>query len=302
MSAKALLSSFLSMRSIRVHRSRVGWRAAPRYSRYIERCRREAPVKVQLDEAIGKAVELFRREGAASFWTERTGQVAKTIAARLAVREAAGEPIWSKSDQKAGTYLGDPWKDFPEFATLFENELGDFLKSYYGTHFKILYGTLYRTVHDASRVGSQLWHSDGGPGICVNVMFYLHDTTPAHGTLESLGWDSSLKIYEMEKAAERRGDLAKYPGDRRDKLCAFYGDVIEKSYKDKISQPDGKAGLVVPFLNNTLHRGGYPDSGITRTAIVFHCYPSHRPTNLDRYRESGISKTVPYPQDPAAEF
>jgi len=302
MTFRRLVSNYLTRRSIRLHRSRIGWRAAPRYTRYLKRCQDQAPVAVQAAPAVAKAAAEFRDVGIASFWTERTEHVANAVAANIAAREAAGENIWSNGEDMVGNYRGDAWRDFPAFAELFAGDLGDFLKLYYGSHFKILYGTLYRSVNAGARQASQLWHSDSGPGICVNVMFYLHQTTPQHGTLEALDWQSSLEIYDREKVAEFRGELDRYEGTRRDRICAFYDEVIGKGYRDRIRRPCGPAGLVVPFLNNVLHRGGYPDPGHMRTAIVFHCYPSHRATDLERYGRLGITKTVPYPQDPAAEF
>jgi hypothetical protein len=289
---------------MRTHRSRIGWRVAPVYTRYLSRCRREAPVAVEPVGPVADAVDVFCRDGAAAFWTPGTGRVAEAVSRRIAAREAAGERLWKRSSEVENTsnYVGDPWSDFPELSDLFSGDLGDFLMAYYGSHFKILYGTLYRSVNDATRKASQLWHSDGGPGICINVMYYLHDTTPAHGTLETLPWDASLEIYEREKTAARRGEFERFAGSRRDRTCAFYEQEIDRHYKQRLSRPSGKAGLVVPFLNNTLHRGGFPDPGFSRTAIVFHCYPSHRPTNLERYRTSGITKTMPYPKDPALDF
>jgi hypothetical protein len=88
----------------------------------------------------------------------------------------------------------------------------------------------------------------------------------------------------------------------RDIRCRFYGEEIERFYRERVVQPTGDAGLVVPFLNNSIHRGGYPAPGFSRYACVFHCYPSDRPARFERYREQGIPKRAPYPQDPAEDF
>jgi hypothetical protein len=301
---KGAISEFLERRSIRRHRSRIGWRAAPRYTRYLERCRRENPASPTPDPAIAAAAAKFRDDGIASFWTPRTGAVADGVRAAIARREAVGETVWQPvNDYATRSYAGDAWRDFPEFEQLFAGDLGAFLGTVFGTGFKILYGTMYRSEHLADqRLGSQMWHSDSGPGICINVMFYLHDTTPAEGPLEALPWAQSLALYEAEKHLIRRGALDAYGKTRRDRISNFYSERIDRDLRAAVQQPHGTAGLVVPFLNNTLHRGGYPDPGHFRTAIVFHCYPSHRPTDLSCYRQRGITKTAPYPTDPAAEF
>lgn len=302
LSLRRYVSQTLERRAIRLHRSRIGWRQAPAYSHYLTRCQREAPAEGPQSGTIGAAVDNFRREGISSFWTNRTGSVARAVSDRIAQREQAGEVIWKATENGYYEYLGDPWIDHPELEQLFEGDLGSFLNAYYRSAFKLLYGSLYRTEYAPSRTGSQLWHSDGGPGICVNVMFYLNDVTPAHGALEGLPWDHALALFQQEKRMSARGQLSSHGGAMRDSICAFYEQAIEARYKNEIRQPIGAAGLVVPFLNNIIHRGGYPAEGLTRTAIVFHCYPSHRPTDLGKYRLKGIRKTMPYPRDPAADF
>jgi hypothetical protein len=302
LSLKRYVSVALDRHAIRTHRSRVGWRQAPIYSRYLQRCHREAPAHIVPSKLIADAAETFRAEGITGFRSERTAEIVRKISTRMAAYDREGKIVWTARENGYFSYLGDPWLDHPEFEQLFKGELGDFLHSYYRSAFKILYGSLYRTEHYADRTGSQLWHSDSGPGTCVNVMFYLSDVTPDHGALEGLPWKYSLEIFEQEKRISARGQLDLGGRANRDRICEFYDQAIAARYRDKIRQPTGPAGLVVPFLNNLIHRGGYPAAGLQRTAIVFHCYPSHRPTDIEKYRIKGIRKTAPYPKDPAEDF
>lgn len=303
-SMRSTVASYLQRRSLERDRSRLGWRAAPRYSKYLKQCQAQNRVHVQPSPEVMSAVADFKRDGIASFATDRTESVAQRISARMAEKEARGERIWQDANEY-GTRnaLNDPWLEFPEFEELFTCDLGDFLSAHFGTGFKIYFGLLYRTEHlNDAPLGSQLWHSDGGPGICINVMYYLHSTTPAEGALQALPWTESLELFSEERRLAVNNGLARYGKSKRDQVCAFYAETIDNKYRDKIKQPVGRAGLVVPFLNNTVHRGGYPAAGHTRTAIVFHCYPSDRPTDLSKYRKSGIPKRGSYPVDPSAEF
>ena len=294
---KAAISRSLNLGSMRKHRSRLGWRAAPAYSSYLGRCRSEAPVD-HFRPDLGEAVEAFRRDGVTSFETVETSRTACIIFDRLAARERAGEPIWTPLNGSGGqAYTGDLWRDCPELEDLFRGPIGEFLRGYFASPFKLFYGSLYRSeALPDGRLGSQLWHSDGGPGICVNVMYYLHTLEAQHGALEALPWSKSMEIFEREPNPALLGS------SKRDVLTKFYEAEIEANYKNALVRPLGGPGLVVPFLNNTIHRGGFPAKGKTRTAIVFHCYPSHQPTNFERYRLNGIKKSAPYPADPAAEF
>lgn len=307
--ARSLVGVQLTKHSLKKHRSRVGWRVAPKYSKYLKDCQHAYDGVLPDVAALGNAVADFAANGVTSFWTPETGAIASAMLARLQEREAAGEAVWANGTD--GVYghgtRRDPWRDFPELKELFDGPLGSFLTNSFRSHYKILYGTLYKSVgKETPRTASQRWHSDSGPGICINVMFYLNDTNPGSGALEALPWDLAYGIFREEFDLMRRTVRAEQPDASKetllDYMTAYYDDVIERSYRDKVRQHTGPAGLVVPFLNNTLHRGGYPNPGQSRYAIVFHCYPSHRPTDLDRYDSQGILKTVPYPQDPAEDF
>jgi hypothetical protein len=202
-----------------------------------------------------------------SFWSDRTAAIADAISAKLKTAEAT-RSIWKGNGDGYDTYQGDAWRDFPEFEELFTGELGDLLDGYFGSGFKIFRNAIYRTEHTPERTGSQLWHSDGGPGTCLNVMFYLHDVTPAHGALETLPWRRSMQVFRKELWQTATGKLDVKSARKRDNICCLYADEIAKNHLAEIAQPVGKRGLIVPFINNTIHRGGYPAAGLTRTAII----------------------------------
>lgn len=288
------------------HRCRMGWRDAPRYTRHWQACRKAMGDPLPPAGDLARAIAAFARDGVSSFRTPETGAIASAISDRLAAREAAGEAVWQDDPDEIGNnrYAGDTWRDFPELEGLFRGPLGTFLEHHFGCHFRIWFALLYRnSPKKESRVGSQRWHSDSGPGSCVNVMFYLDDTAPENGPLEALPWPQALEIFRGERAALRaQGDPCETGGDRKGALYDHYGAVIQERYADRVVQPAGPAGLVVPFLNNTIHRGGFPMPGHRRTAMVFHCYPGDRPTPFERYRREGLTKRGSYPKDPTQSF
>lgn len=303
---------FMQMRAIHRHGSRVGWRIAPKYTRYLEDCQARFSDPLPPAGELAPALATFRRDGIASFWTPKTEVIATSMHARLLAREAAGESLWGELGSSGNrNYQGDAYIDFPELEQLFRGPLGTFLLNYFGTHFKIFYASMLKSVRMGEiPAGSQLWHSDSGPGTCVIIAFYLHDVLDEDaGVLHALPWKQSIEIYEREREALRR--MAGQRGvtlreanrdTRRELMTTYYQEAIDANYRDKICGPKGKAGLVVPFLNNTLHFGGYPAAGRERIAMLIHCYPSDRPTDFEHYRRHGKSKTAPYPMDPAAQF
>ena len=300
------LSDYLFASALARHRCRMGWKDAPRYTRHWQACRKAMHDPLPQAGDLAPAIATFARDGVSSFHTGQTEAIARTISARLAQREASGETVWLDDQETIGNnrYAGETWRDFPELEDLFRGPLGTFLQHHFGCHFRIWFALLYRnTPKKDVRVGSHRWHSDSGPGSCVNVMFYLDETGPENGPLEALPWPDALDIFRGERAALRRaGGARETGGDRNGALYDHYGAVIAQRYANRVVQPSGPAGLVVPFLNNTIHRGGFPAPGHRRTAMVFHCYPGERATPWDLYRQRGLAKPSSYPKDPTQSF
>lgn len=300
------ISDQLFRHSMTRHRSRLGWRDAPRYSADWEACRQAMVEPLPDPGDLSSSITDFKRDGVTSFHSPVTQAVARSMTATLARRESAGEMVWQDDPQTIGNnrYAGEVWRDFPELEDLFRADLGIFLQHYFGSHYRIWFALLYRNSPKREiRVGSQRWHSDSGPGSCVNVMFYLDETTPEDGPLEALPWQDALSIFRTERAALRgQPDQVDAAGDRNGALYDHYERVVADQHRNKVVQPHGPAGLVVPFLNNTLHRGGFPQPGHTRTALVFHCYPARQATPFERYREQGLAKRGSYPKDPGEDF
>lgn len=293
---KEAIASQLWLRTLARHHSRMGWRDAPRYTRYAARAQAafRGP-SVQPPGAIADAAAEFNRQGYTWFHTEQTTALASAIQTKIdaQVAKLGDAAVWAPNTQYA---LGDVYQQFPEVDVLFRGVLGDFLRAAFGSEFKIFFGILYRSIHDPDGPsGSQVWHADGGPGTCINLMFCISDARPENGSMEILPWQDSLSIFRSETRARA-------PGDGKQWLTKFYERTIAERFAQSVAQPDAGPGLVYPFMNNTIHRGGFPKNGHTRTVFVFHVYPSIEPPQFDAYRAHGIAKTSPFPVDPGQTF
>lgn len=88
----------------------------------------------------------------------------------------------------------------------------------------------------------------------------------------------------------------------REFLADYRGREIQRRYSDKIAQSTGPAGTVISFMNNTVHRGRFPEPGHIRYDCIFHFYPSDRAPDFARYRDRGLLKNASSPKDPAVVF
>lgn len=300
------VGDFLEYRAIQKHRSKLGRAAAPRYTEYLRHCQRAFTGEATVPAALRPAVEEFARKNVGSFWTEESHRLASAMMQRIEGEERSGRNPWNE----LGQYAGDLSRTFPEIEALFRGPVGAFLTGSFRARFKVYFGTLYKSERVADvPAGSQLWHSDGGPGTCIILMVYLRDVTAEDGAIQCLPWPYSVQAYRHERqvyrerlaTATRAGRAVDHEALRKIK-CDYYEEQIVRAYAPYVEQPVGRAGLVVAFGNNVLHRGGFPAPGRTRCVCLFHCYPSDRPTPFERYRTHGIRKVESYPKDPAAEF
>ena len=290
---KNLLSSWLWQRALKRHRSRMGRRYAPPYTEYARRAQAAYKGKLTSDPFIANHSDAFRRQGYTWFRTDETEALARSMLRQIEEeRRTLGDArVWAENSRYS---LGDIYQRFPQVEQLFRGETGCFLKATFGSEFKIFYGILYRSVYNAAGpTGLQRWHSDSGPGTCINLMFCLTDVGARNGAMETLPWTDSLRVFRAEARAQPLGTMDKTS------LQDFFSQEINSRFADRVSQPDSGPGLVYPFLNNTIHRGGYPEPGEERIVCVFHIYPSVEAAPLDQYRTRGITKTGPYPKDPA---
>jgi len=151
--------------SFKTHRSRLEPKEACAYSKYLQECREAFHEPLNLSQPVEQAVNEFNEKGFTSWWDEENGQLAQAVFEKIRREEQAGKSIWGES----GRYAKEIYQSFPEIEQLFRQSLGQFLRGVYRAHFKIFYGILYKSQRRAtSPGGSQLWHSDGGPGTCIN--------------------------------------------------------------------------------------------------------------------------------------
>jgi hypothetical protein len=298
------IRKYRRLAAIKTHQTRMIPQEAVLYTEYLRKAQAafQGPPH-QPNRSLDGHSQEFLNQGFTAFHSSETQALAESISAKIEAEEKSGHTVW---DSNQRYLLGDAYQKFPEIAALFRGATGELLRRIYGAHFKIFYGVIMKSVHTESPSGSQLWHADGGPGTCINLMFCLSEVSRRNGAMEALPWAQSLEIYRNEDSAfekERRGaegaDTPVLREDYRKTLCDYYQDQIEKNYRGYVQQSEAPPGLILPFRNNVIHRGGYPDAGFTRTVCIFHIYPSEVPTPFEHYRKFGVPKTGPYPKDPA---
>ena len=299
---KNFFSTIFTILSINFYKSRIGWKRAKVYSDYLKDCQSKIKFDDVCSEYTIDKVKELKKNGFTSFSSKSSKSIARSIFKKLKEFERKKKKIWDNEANQSGHYVGDLWKDLPELKTFFKKDLETFLKKYFNTNFRIYYGSLYKKKHSFERFGSENWHSDSGPGICLNVMYYLEPVDEKNGAMELLPWNISRKIFFKEKILNFFSFVKNSHYFDKNDIVNFYNKIINKNFINKIVTIKGDEGLIIPFINNTLHRGGFNHQNNSRTAIVFHCYPTFKSYDYKFYEKIGISKRSPYPFDPYKEL
>lgn len=294
-------------KSIETHKSTLNRKQAKDFARYLSLCQKAFNENMPAQKWVLDARDEFLKSGFTSIQQPTANEIALKFLNRIRNIERSDSSFWENTHGQR-----DIHKIFPEIFLVFETVIEPFLQSIYQSHYKIFYGKLEKvTGSDNPRRNSQLWHTDGGPGTCTNIMYYISEASQERGALELVPWDNSLPILKSEVLTNRKAQKLEQAvrkagrpltkSEVRAVRCEFMAEEISLNCSEHIVQPHGGNGLIVPFLNNTLHRGGYPSRGKRRYVFIIHCYPAMRPTPYSHYLKVGIEKRTGIPIDPGEE-
>tara|TARA_B100000212_G_scaffold243743_1_gene185845 strand:+ start:6238 stop:7191 length:954 start_codon:yes stop_codon:yes gene_type:complete len=199
-----------------------------------------------------------------------------------------------------------------ELINIFKSGVDDFVKASFKSDYKIFYHLLYiskRKCENEIPSNSALWHADGGPGICMNLMICHTPINKLNGAMKVIPWKISknlltklylkYKIWFRNLLCEDSSKISRK--ELRSTKCDFLKDFIQKK-KIKYFQPKSKKnGLVYAFRNNCVHAGGFTENGHERIVSILHIYPSNQITSLEEKFSSEHLKKSPFPS-PAEIF
>ncbi len=192
-----------------------------------------------------------------------------------------------------------------EFISIFNNGIDLFIKNTFKSDYYIFYHKIYKSErHNNSKKpeGSELWHADGGPGCCMNLMICHTPINKSNGSMKIIPWGRSMflltKLFLDFKRLTRSFNHIEKDNRimLREKKCAVLKNYIN-SKKIFYFQPESsRPGTIFAFRNNCVHAGGYTEIGCERIVSVMHIYPTNKITTLEeKFRNSHIKKSgYPY--------
>ena len=171
---KRTISDLLQKRALEKYGSLFGWRGSAVFGKYNRYCQKVSPVEMSSNEYIKETVEEFLKSGVVMFQTDQTRQIGKRMMKELKSLEDSGNFWETRGDSSSKDFCPDPFSYYDSLQELFEGDLGELLRSINGSEFKLFYSVMLKSLclSDAP-YGSALWHNDGGPGTCINIMFFV---------------------------------------------------------------------------------------------------------------------------------
>ncbi len=290
--------------ALRDHGSRMSLSRVLKYTSYWKKCQIKYANKDK-PHFFSKEVKHFNKNRWVSFDTSKTRELAQALFEKVTRDEKSNPTYWKNQDTGYWVYDGLSWyRRYSEIDKLFQGELGLLIREIFRSEFKIwrMHPNKSARLNDCPR-GSQNWHTDSGPGTCINVIFFFNDVSEKSGPLQLIPLDITLKLAKQEtdvigEAVRRFPDWKQSKIQNRKIRKDFYTQEIEQKYKNHILTMTGKAGKVILFNNNLIHRGALPDLGKERYALITHVYPSCVPTPFEYYRKNGIPELGPIPVEP----
>lgn len=297
---KNKLARILYIFTLNFHYTTMFLFQAKKYTNHIKYCKKRSPFILNNNSSIKKYVDLFKENGYCSFSTPNSRKIASSILKKLKDEEKNNLNIW-----KSGRY-NEPnfFSKYSSLVDLFKKEISELVCGIYGTNYSIFFGILYKSSNEGKPAeGSQIWHTDGGPGTCINLMYCLSETTKKNGSMKCLPWNLSksilIKSYDYLKNNNHKNEKTMTKVEMRERKSNFINNLISKDYKKFIHQPESNSGLIYAFRNNCIHAGGYPEPGYTRYVCVFHLYPNEREPNFSYYLKHGLDKKSSFPEIPS---
>lgn len=185
-----------------------------------------------------------------------------------------------------GNFKYDPTSKFKnEIINIFDNGIDQFLKSLFKSDYCIFDHYLYKSDRKSIKQipsNSQLWHSDGYPGIGLNLLISHTPISKNNGSMKIINWGNSAKLLTKlffdYKQFVRNAKLNSFNSKNRMLYrtikCEMLKNYIENQNIEYFQPESEKSGIVFAFSNNCVHAGGYTDVGQERIVSLFHIYPS----------------------------
>ena len=131
------------------------------------------------------------------------------------------------------------------------------------------------------------YHIDDNPKQLLKIFIYLNDTFKSNGAFRAFD-------YKNTRSFIRRGFIS----SSEELRCKSQKYISTENEKSDLKILEGKAGTILIFDNNLVHKGTLPESGY-RDTVCIEIYPGNKPWTLQDFKK-GLAAPIKidYPANP----
>mgnify|MGYP001184476235 CR=1 FL=1 len=257
--------------------------------------------KYNIKSSFIKEAKIYNKLGYVTFTNEEINKNCSLILDQLKEKPN----LWANTN----SFQGSPTEEFRgNFFNIFACGVDEFIKDTFKSDYFIYYHILFKSnrfLKDKQPENSQLWHADGGPGTCMNLMVCHTPINKNNGALKIIPWNKSrdllTNLYFKYKQVLRRGKINNHfinlnRKSLREIKCNILENLIDNNSLNYFQPNYSRPGTIFAFKNNCVHAGGYTDLGMERIVSIFHIYPSTRQTSLEEKFRSSHLKYRGFPE------
>jgi len=271
----------LSKKSIELYGHSLGKGVQSSWDSFHAACRTAYAAHIEPDPETQKSVDALRELGQANLGVRAPASLCDAVNAKF--EQLASDELSSNIPREQSGVFSSGIFDVLE-------SISPVVETYYGSYFQPYWISLQQNhPGTASASSSFAWHIDDNPGQLMKIFIYFNDVTEANGAFRAFTYPVSEQLLRagfMSWSEKLRINGQKMVND-------YYA-----AHPAELKVLEGKAGTVLMFDNNLVHKGTPPEVGYRHLAQI-EIYPSM--TKLTE-RQVYLALTNPlgddYPKDP----
>ena len=169
-------------------------------------------------------------------------------------------------------------------------EFSEPIESFFDSHFQPYWITIQKTIPGDTKADTSFgWHFDDNPKQYIKIFIYLNDVSENNGAFRAFDLKSTKSMISK--------GFKSYSKEERIASQDIVNDYLRLN-PISLKILEGKAGSVLAFDNNLIHKGTAPREGF-RYAVQIPIIPSMNPIRLDQVERALCSpKKHDYPVNP----
>jgi hypothetical protein len=271
----------LSKKSTSVYGHSLGKGVQESWDSYHAECQAAYPGATKVDAGQQASITSLHELGQANLGIKAPAELCASVTAAFN-KIGSRDLISYLPRDEAGVFA-------PGIAKVLES-VAPVIEGFYGSYYQPYWISLQQNFPGTADAGSSFtWHIDDNPRQLMKIFIYFNDVFESNGAFRAFTYPVSKSLLE----AGFKSWTEKLRVESQPMIDEYYA-----AHPDELKVLEGKAGTVLMFDNNLVHKGTPPREGFRHLAQI-EIYPSMTKVT-EKQIEMAMTKplTLDYPKDP----